>query len=241
MKHVVRKSKKPRTKKPPGGQLKGVNGRKNHNAVLTTTDKNLSTTKENILNAATLIFSKYGYEGASVQKISKAAKSVDRMIYYYFGNKEGLFIQVIESIYAKMNQAESAIKFNAFDPEIALNEVIGFVINYYRENPEFITLLNTENLMQGSHISKSPLTYQYSSPAINVIKKILIQGVKDGKFRNNVKAMDVYLLIVSTSYFYVSNRFTLTAFLGKDMQSKSAVRHWHRFVTDVVLRTVQVD
>ncbi len=197
-------------------------------------------TKESILNAATAQFSKYGYEGASVQKISKAAKSVDRMIYYYFGNKEGLFIQVLERIYDKMNQAESAIKFSANNPEKALSEVIGFVIDYYQKNPEFITLLNTENLMQGKHISKSAHASQFSSPAIGVIRKILFQGSQIGLFRKNVKAIDIYLLIVSTSYFYVSNRFTLTAFLGKDTQTKTAVKHWHKFVTDVVLRSVKI-
>jgi AcrR family transcriptional regulator len=197
-------------------------------------------TRENILQSATLIFSKYGYEGATVQKISKAAKSVDRMIYYYFGSKEGLFIAVLEKIYREMNHAESMIELNTDDPHRSLREVIEFVMNYYQDHPEFITLLNTENLHQGRHIAKSLHAAQYSSPAVNVIKTILKSGQKMGLFRTDIKALDVYLLIVSTNYFYVSNRFTLSAFLGRSLQDRKAVLSWKKFVTETVLRTVQI-
>jgi AcrR family transcriptional regulator len=70
-------------------------------------------TRDSILKAATKVFAKYGYDGGSVEKISKAAKSYDRMIYYYFGSKEGLFIAVLEGIYKRMDDAEAAIALDA--------------------------------------------------------------------------------------------------------------------------------
>ena len=197
-------------------------------------------TKSAILKAATRLFAKHGYEGATVQKISKAAKSVDRMIYYYFKSKEGLFIAVLEQIYVQMNQAESLMKWSSQDPELAMSEVIDFVMNYYREHPEFTALLNTENLHQGRHIAKSLHAAKYSSPAVNVIKKILKSGQALAIFRSDIKALDVYLLIVSTNYFYVSNRFTLSAFLGRDLQSRKEILSWRKFVTESVLRTVRI-
>jgi AcrR family transcriptional regulator len=195
-------------------------------------------TRDGILKAATQVFAKYGFDGGSVEKISSAAKSVDRMLYYYFGNKEGLFIAVIEDMYRQMNEAEAELDLDTEQPIQALKEVIAFVLNYYRYHPEFVTLLNTENLHQGRHIVKLEQAAQYSSPAIDVIRRILHTGVQQGLFRPDVVARDVYLLIVSTGYFYMSNRFTLSAFMGEDLQAPQAVAHWQHFVTDTVLRTV---
>ena len=195
-------------------------------------------TRDGILKAATKVFAKYGFDGGSVEKISSAAKSVDRMLYYYFGNKEGLFIAVIEDMYRQMNEAEAELDLDTEQPVQALKEVIAFVMNYYRHHPEFVTLLNTENLHQGRHIVKLDQAAQYSSPAIDVIRRILHTGVQQGLFRQDVVARDVYLLIVSTGYFYMSNRFTLSAFMGEDLQATQAVEHWQHFVIDTVLRAV---
>ena len=195
-------------------------------------------TREKILKAATKVFAQHGYQGGSVDKISRAAKSVDRMIYYYFGSKEGLFIEVIEGIYRRMNEAEAQLKLNSLDPVKALGQVIEFVLGYYQNHPEFITLLNTENLLQGRHIKQSPRAAQYSSPAIAVIADVLARGQAQGLFRSDLKAREVYLLIVSTGYFLMSNRYTLSAFLGERVDTAQNMQAWKVFVTDTVLRTV---
>ena len=198
-------------------------------------------TREAILKAATKVFAKYGYDGGSVEKISKAAKSVDRMIYYYFGSKEGLFIAVLEGIYQRMDEAEAALAIDTAKPVEALTAVIRFVLGYYRKNPEFVTLLNTENLHKGRHISKSLRAREYSSQAVTIIAEILKSGARQGLFRDTLVARDVYLLIAATGYFYTANRHTLTAFLGEPLESPEAVAHWQDFVIETVLRTVRAD
>ncbi|AMM24609.1 TetR family transcriptional regulator [Variovorax sp. PAMC 28711] len=195
-------------------------------------------TRKAILKAATKVFAKYGYDGGSVEKISKAAKSYDRMIYYYFGSKEGLFIAVLEEMYRAMDVAENAIALDADQPVETLTAVIRFVHGYYRKNPEFVTLLNTENLHKGRHISKSLRAGEYSSHAINVIREVLASGIAKGLFRKDVAAREVYLLIASTGYFYMSNRHTLTAFLGEPLETAEAVARWETFAIDTVLRAV---
>lgn len=197
-----------------------------------------ASTRDNILSAATQVFARYGYEGGSVEKISKSAKSVDRMIYYYFGSKEGLFIQVLENAYRRMNDAERKLKLDSSQPIDGLNRVIGFVLSYYRKNPEFITLLNLENLQRGKHIAKSERAREYSSPAIAVISELLQNGIAQKIFRNDVSARNVYLLIVATSYFYMSNRFTLSSFLGENLQTAKAIQAWQSFISSTVMRSV---
>ena len=195
-------------------------------------------TRDSILRAAIKVFAKHGYAGGRVEQISKAAKSYDRMINYYFGSKEGLFIAVIEEMYRRFNEAESKLVLDEAQPVEALRAVIRFMWGYYQRNPEFITLLNTENLHRGQHISKSLRAREYSSPAVDVLGRVLASGAQQALFRSDVAARDVYLMIAAMGYFYMSNRFTLAAFLGEELETAPALAHWEAFVIDAVLRTV---
>ena len=195
-------------------------------------------TRDSILRAATKVFAKSGYAGGRIEQISKAAKSYDRMIYYYFGSKEGLFIAVLEEMYRRFNEAESKLVLGAAAPADALQTVIRFMWGYYQKNPEFITLLNTENLHRGKHISKSLRAREYSSQALNVLGDVLTRGAQQKLFRSDVSARDVYLMIAALAYFYLSNRFTLSAFLGEELETPAALAHWETFLIDSVLRTV---
>jgi AcrR family transcriptional regulator len=195
-------------------------------------------TRENILRAATKVFAKHGFAGGRIEQISKAAKSYDRMIYYYFGSKEALFVAVLEEMYRRFNEAEAKLVLDVAKPVEALTAVIRFMYGYYHRNPEFITLLNTENLHRGKHIAKSERAREFSSPAVAVLGQVLASGVQQKLFRKELAARDVYLMIASMGYFYLSNRFTLSAFLGEDMDAPAALAHWEGFVIDAVLRTV---
>jgi AcrR family transcriptional regulator len=201
-------------------------------------DPAAKSTRNNILRAATKVFARYGYEGGSVEKISSAAKSFDRMIYYYFGSKEGLFIEVLEDMYRRMNDAELALKLDLEQPVESLTEVVCFVVDYYNKHPEFITLLNVENLHRGKHISKSARAREYSSPAIAIIAQLLDSGLRQGLFRADVSARNVYLLIAALGYFYLSNGHTLSTFLGEDLRTPQALAQWQAFIVSTVLRTV---
>jgi TetR/AcrR family transcriptional regulator, upper aerobic nicotinate degradation pathway regulator len=196
------------------------------------------TTRDSILRAATKVFAKHGYDGGSIDQISKAARSYDRMIYYYFGSKEGLFIAVIEEVYRRFNEAEATLELDEAKPVQALAAVIRFVWSYYQRNPDFITLLNTENLHRGRHIAKSLRARELSSPVIGVTARVLAAGVKQKLFRPDLAARDVYLMIAALGYFYLSNRYTLSAFLGESIDTPAALAHWEGFMIDAVLRKV---
>ena len=197
-------------------------------------------TREAILRAATKVFARHGFAGGRIEQISKAAKSYDRMIYYYFGSKEALFIAVIEDTYRRFNDAEQALALDTNRPLAALDAMIRFVWGYYQKNPEFITLLNSENLLRGKHIAKSVRAKDYSSPALAITDSVLQAGISQGLFRPTLNARDVYLMIASMAYFYLSNRFTLSSFLGENLEAPAALAHWEAFVIDAVRRAVCV-
>jgi AcrR family transcriptional regulator len=194
------------------------------------------TTRENILRAAIKVFARQGFEGGRIEQISKAAKSYDRMIYYYFGSKEALFIEVIEETYRRFNEAESRLELDLERPVESLEAIIRFIWSYYYRNPEFITLLNSENLHRGRHISKSRRAGEYSSPAISLLDDVLRSGARSGAFREDLRARDVYLMIAALGYFYLSNRYTLSAFLGEQLEAPGSLAHWESFIIDSVLR-----
>ena len=121
---------------------------------------------------------------------------------------------------------------------LMFEDVIRFVWRYYQKNPEFITLLNTENLHRGRHIGKSLRAHELSSPVIDVTARVLVAGVKQKLFRGDLAARDVYLMIAAMGYFYLSNRYTLSAFLGESLDTPAALAHWETFMIDAVLRKV---
>jgi AcrR family transcriptional regulator len=196
-------------------------------------------TRDNILRAAIDVFARNGFAGGRVEKISKAAHSTDRMIYYYFGSKERLFVEVLETIYKELGDAEAALDLSGLDAEQALREIIRFTWNHYLAHPEMLTLLSNENLHQGKHLSRSKRVKELSFPLMAILSDVLARGVKQKTFRSGIAATDLYIAMCSLGYFYLSNKFTLSAFLGVDLMAGNALDHWREIMEMVILRFVQ--
>lgn len=195
-------------------------------------------TKSALLNAAIEIFAEHGFTGGSVDKISTRAQSHDRMIYYYFQNKEGLFIAALEEIYRRYTEAESQLVHDLNNPRQSMIDATRFMLHYFRDHPEFVTLLNTENLFQGRHIKQSSRAKSFSSPAIQMLGRVLIHGQKLGVFRALITPRNLYLMVVSLAYFYQSNRHTLSSFLGEDLLADKTFAEWEAFAVETVLHAV---
>ena len=149
-------------------------------------------TRAKILKAAIKVFAQRGYEGGRVERISSLAKTYDRMIYYYFGSKEKLFVEVLETIYAQLNEAEQKLELDTEDPVRALSQLIDFVWHYYLEHPEFVAILSSENMSRGKHAKKSERLRDISRYALSVLDGILARGKAAGTFRADSQARDIY-------------------------------------------------
>ncbi len=184
------------------------------------------------------MFAKKGFEGGRIETISKLSRTHDRMIYYYFGSKESLFIEVLKTVYRRMNEAEASLQIDVGDPVGSLVAIVHFTWQYYLDHPEFMTLLNAENLQQGKHLKKSAGMNELIPPGLDMIGQILEAGIKDGLFRKDARPRDLYIVIASLGYFYLSNRHTLSAFLDEDLMDKDALLYWRELISNVVLRSV---
>lgn len=196
-------------------------------------------TRARILRAARNEFMRHGYSGARIERISRAGRSSDRMIYYYFDSKEALYIEVLESVYVELGAAEAALALDLADPEAALVRLVEFTWGYYVAHPEFVALLANENLLRGKHITKSVKVKQLSRPVLDILERILAVGMERGVFRADLDVRNVYLTMAALGYFYLSNRYTLSSFLGIDLLQPEARRRWLAEVTRVVRAAVR--
>jgi AcrR family transcriptional regulator len=197
-------------------------------------------TRARILQAAITVFTRDGYSGGRIEKLSAEAESNDRMIYYYFGSKEKLFVKVLEHTYEQFNRAESLLSLDPSTPVQTLRQLVAFVWGYYVSHPEFVAILSIENLHKGKHARQSGELRRLSGEAVGVLRPIIDAGQAQGLFRQDLDIKHVYLMIASLCYFYNSNLHTLSSFLGQDMAAEGERTDWLAFIQDLVMRGVMV-
>jgi AcrR family transcriptional regulator len=195
-------------------------------------------TRARILQAAIKVFTEDGYSGGRVERISAEADSNDRMLYYYFGSKEKLFVRVLEHTYEQFNLAESTLRLDPSTPVQTLQQVVAFVWEYYVTHPEFVAILSIENLHKGKHARQSSELRRLSGEAVGVLRPIIEAGQQQGFFRQDLDIKHVYLMIASLCYFYNSNLHTLTSFLDPDIAQPQQRQDWLAFISDLVVRGV---
>ncbi len=192
-------------------------------------------TRARILDAATDEFTKHGLGGARVDRIAKRAGTNERMLYYYFISKDQLFLTVLENVYIKLAEAERALELGHLDPVDAITKLVQFIWNYYIAHPEFISLINSENLHEAKYLRKSRKLAQLVSPVQDNIREIVQRGQEAGVFRGGIDPAEVYITLVALNYYYLSNRHTLSTVLARDLMSPVARESHLKHAVEVVL------
>jgi AcrR family transcriptional regulator len=177
--------------------------------------------RERILEVAATEFARFGLGGARVGRIADEAGVNVGMLYYYFDSKDALFLAVLEHAYASIREAEEALELDQGDPAEAMRRLVQFSWGYYFSHPEFITLLNSENLHQGRHLERSDRVSELHRPFLQMVGRLLERGARAGVFRGDVDAMQFYISIAGLGYFYLSNRYTLSAIFKRDLMTRT--------------------
>jgi|SRR5438105_2158840 len=192
-------------------------------------------TRQEILRAAMDEFSESGLGGARIDSIAERAGINKRLIYYYFGAKDDLFLAVLEQTYADIREAERALRLEAADPAEAVRRLVAFTWKHYLAHPEFLTLLNSENLHRARHLKQSSRIREMNSPLIQTLGDVLERGRRDGVFRGGVDALQLYISIAGLAYFYLSNNPTLSTIFGRDLMTPKALAERLSHITEVVM------
>jgi AcrR family transcriptional regulator len=175
-----------------------------------------------ILAAAKQEFSSYGLAGARVDRIAARAGANKRMLYYHVGKKDDLYLAVLEAAYEKIRIEERGLDLEQLDPPEAIKRLIDFTWNYFLRNPEFLALLNTENLAKARHLKRSTKVKSMHSPFVEMIRTVVRRGVESGDFPVAVDPVQLYISIAALSFFYLSNSATLSVIFGRDLLGREA-------------------
>ena len=192
-------------------------------------------TRAELLDVATEVFAESGYSGARVDEIAERTRTTKRMIYYYFGGKEQLYLAVLENAYRGIRQAEQNLRVDHENPVVAIRRLAEVTFDHHIAHDAFIRLVAIENIHRGEFIRQLRDLRELSTPATSLLDEILRDGREAGVFRNDVDALDVHLVISSYCVFQVANRYTFGFLFDVDLTDTSRRAHLRRMIGDVVV------
>jgi AcrR family transcriptional regulator len=192
-------------------------------------------TRAEIIEVATREFADKGYAGARVDEIAAKMSTTKRMIYYYFGNKERLYIEVLEHAYAGIRAIEQNLDVEHLDPVDAMRQLAELTFDHHESHPDFIRLVSIENIHHAEHIARSTVLSGLANPALDVLTRILDRGHTAGVFRGDVDPLDIHMVISSFCVFRIANRHTFKAIFKRDMLDADRRDQHRRLLGDLVL------
>jgi TetR/AcrR family transcriptional regulator len=196
-------------------------------------------TRQRILGVATQQFATKGYDGARIDDIMRLSKVSKNLIYHYFGSKEKLFIAVLEQAYQGMHEHQTTWPLDVKSPVDGIRKLVQSTFNYWRDSPEFIGLLNSENFHKGRHLRKSKLSKAGYTGLLGKIAALLKEGERAGHFRSNVDPVELYISISALAYHYLSNRYTLSYLLDRKLSNEVEMKARVAHIEDITLGYLQ--
>lgn len=192
-------------------------------------------TRADILDVATDEFATRGYGGARVDEIAARTRTTKRMIYYYFGGKEQLYLAVLERAYAEIRAAERTVDVDHLGPVAAIRRLAEVTFDHHEAHPAFIKLVGVENAQQAQHMSHVARLVDLNSSAVDLLGSALHKGQRAGTFRSDVDALDVHMMISAFCFFRVANRHTFGALFDRDLLDPASRDRYRAMLGDMVV------
>jgi AcrR family transcriptional regulator len=188
-----------------------------------------------ILEAARSEFCEHGFTGARTERIARASKTNIRMIYHYFGNKEGLYLAVLGSVYGEIRKGEQELEFARLAPVDGMRRLILFTFDFFAARRDFVALIANENILRARFLERLPGVQAMTLPLIGAIGDLLRRGERQGLFRAGVDPVQFYLSIVAQSQLHVSSRFTLSVLFNQDLSDPTWLEQRRAHTLDLLL------
>jgi len=191
--------------------------------------------RADILETASEIFAEHGLAGARIDEIVRRTQSSKRMIYYYFGDKNGLYLSVLEAAYAKVRAGEDDLKLEKLDPLSGLKRLVEFTFDYHCENPKIVRLVMIENIHNAQYLEKIHTQTKHDLSTIGALTDICERGVRSGAFNPEIDPVEMHWLITSSCFFNISNSETFSHLHGSKLFEKPGQERLKNLVVDAVL------
>ncbi|KPA89183.1 transcriptional regulator, TetR family [Pseudomonas asplenii] len=196
-------------------------------------------TRENILQEAIVEFVQQGLAGARVDAIAERTHTSKRMIYYYFGSKEQLYVEVLEKLYGDIRSTESRLNLTELEPREAIRRMVEFTFDHHDRNVDFVRIVSIENIHKGEYVKQSGAIRSLNVTILTALGEILERGAQSGVFRRGLDPLDVHILVSSFCFYRVSNRHTLGALFPIDLPNEEVKARHREMICEAVLRYLQ--
>lgn len=197
-------------------------------------------TRRNIIEIAMREFAERGLSGARIDEIAEKTNGSKRMIYYYFGDKDGLYLRCLEEAYRMVRSEEADLKLDHLSPELALKKFVEHTFEHHNRNPDFIRMVMIENIHHGKFLERSEIIQQLNSTVINDLKDLYSRGVSEGIFREGIEPLELHWHISALCFFNVSNRATFTKIFDMELDSKAQQKRLCAQVVEMILRFAEL-
>ena len=159
-----------------------------------------------------------------------------RMIYYYFGSKEGLYKAVLERAYEGIRIIESSLNLDSMPPDEALRSLVRATFDHHNKHPDFVRLVMNENIHHGEHIGHLSNIKARKETVLKVLRPLIERGVSERLFRKGLDPIQLHMTISALCFYNVSNRYTFSTIFEKDMTSPKALATRREIVVDTIDR-----
>jgi len=193
-------------------------------------------TRENILQAAVSEFVQQGLAGARVDSIAERTNTSKRMIYYYFGSKEQLYVEVLEKLYGDIRRTESKLHLDALDPVEGIRRLVEFSFDHHDRNVDFVRIVCNENMHKAEFVKQSAAIQSLNKTVLNALGSLLARGEEQGLFRSGLNPLDVHLLISSFCFYRVSNQHTFGELFNVDFADEALKKHHREMICESLFR-----
>jgi AcrR family transcriptional regulator len=190
-------------------------------------------TRQRILKAAVREFHRQGFRGGRVEQIARVAKANLRMIYHYFGDKEGLYLASLEQVYLDLRAAEQSLDVSRLDPVEGIRRFVEYTFDHFLRHPEFIGMLVSENQLGAKYLRRSRVVSNLTPP-LAAIEDLLARGARAGVFRSAVDPVQFFVTLHALCYLHGSNRDTLSVMFQTDLSDSGWLAARKRHVLEVV-------
>jgi len=195
-------------------------------------------TRRDILETASREFAMSGLSGARIDEIAARTRSSKRMIYYYFGDKEGLYLHALENAYRRVREGERGLEPDGLSPSEALRRLVEFTFDHHHQHEEFIRMVMIENIHRGQYLDRSEVIRDLNATAIDRIAEIYERGVAEGVFRAGLDPVELHWQVSALCFFNVSNRATFSKIFGRDIGTPEALARLKENTVEMMLRFV---
>jgi AcrR family transcriptional regulator len=193
-------------------------------------------TRQNIIEVASQEFALNGLAGARIDEIAAKTRTSKRMIYYYFGGKEGLYVSALENAYRVVREGEAKLNIDHLEPLEGLRQLVEFTFDHHHAHEEFIRMVMIENIHAARYLERSNVIRDVNVTAISRIESLYSRGLEQGLFRPGLAPLEIHWQISALCFFNVSNRATMSKIFDHDFDAPAAQASLRKNSVEMVMR-----